>query len=212
MTSSEQVRPAPLDRDALAAAYDAHAQDVFRYCARRCDDRALAEDLLSVVFLEAWRARERAVLVDETLRPWLLGIAANVVRNSRRSTRRHRATLERYCASADELVEPDHADDAAVHADRPRDRARLDATFAQLSSKDRQVADLVLVEGLTPTEAAVALGLPIGTVKSRLAHARERLRGLLRSGDNFPGTDPASSSGHGQNKRPAGASAGRTAT
>lgn len=211
MTSAEQVRAAPLDRDALSAAYDAYAQDVFSYFARRCDDRALAEDLLSVVFLEAWRARDRAVLVDDTLRPWLIGIAANVLRNSRRSTRRHRAALERYKATAD-LVEPDHADAAATRADSPRDRALLDATFDQLSRKDRQVVDLVLIEGLTPTEAAIATGLPLGTVKSRLAHARARLRGLLRSSDNFSGTDPVGSSGHGQNKRPAGAPAGGTTT
>ncbi|MBC7638338.1 MAG: hypothetical protein H7231_00995 [Rhodoferax sp.] len=57
---------------------------MFRYCARRCDDRAMAEDVLSVMFPEAWRARDRAVLVDETLRPWLLRIRATPVRRRMR--------------------------------------------------------------------------------------------------------------------------------
>ena len=200
MTSSEPQRT-PLDHDGLAAAFDAYAQDVFRYLARRCDNRELAEDLMSVVLLEAWRVRDRAVLVDGTLRPWLLGIAANVLRNSRRSLRRHRAALDRYRATADRLVEPDHADQAVDLADAAGTRPDLDAAFAALSAKDRQVADLCLVEGLTPAQAAVALGLPAGTVKSRLAHARDRLRGVLRSGEPATTTDPAAPGGHEQDER-----------
>lgn len=205
MTVPGEQLPAPLDRDALAAAFDAHAQDVFRYLARRCDDRMLAEDLMSVVFLEAWRSRERAVLVDGTLRPWLLGIAANVLRNSRRSLRRHRAALDRYRATAGGLVEPDHADQAVDRADAASTRRDLDAAFAALSAKDRQVADLCLIEGLTPAQAAVALGLPVGTVKSRLAHARDRLRGVLRPGEPATTTDPRASGEHEQDERHVGA-------
>jgi RNA polymerase sigma factor (sigma-70 family) len=205
--TAEEQRLARLDRDGLAAAFDAHAQDVFRYLARRCEDRALAEDLMSAVFLEAWRARDRAVLVDGTLRPWLLGIAANVLRNSCRSLRRQRAALDRYRARADRLVEPDHAEGVADRADAARTRAELDAAFARLSAKDRAVADLCLVEGLNAEQAAVALGLPVGTVKSRLAHARGRLRGALRPGEPAPGTDPMPSAGHGQDERHVGAPA-----
>lgn len=198
---------ASLDRDGLAAAFDAHAQEVFRYLARRCEDRALAEDLMSAVFLEAWRARDRAVLVDGTLRPWLLGIAVNVLRNSRRSLRRHRAALDRYRATADRQVEPDPAEAAVDCADAAWTRRELDAAFAALSGKDRAVADLCLVEGLTSAQAAAALGLPVGTVKSRLAHARGRLRGVLRPGEPTSGSDPAPLGGHEQDERPRGAPA-----
>jgi RNA polymerase sigma factor (sigma-70 family) len=205
VTVSGEQRPAPLDREDLAQAFDGHAQEVFRYLARRCDDRALAEDLMSVVFLEAWRSRDRAVLVDGTLRPWLLGIAVNVLRNSRRSLRRHRGALDRYRATADRLVEPDHADDAVARADAASTRRQLDAAFASLSAKDRQVADMCLVKGLTPVQAAVALGLPVGTVKSRLAHARGRLRGVLRPGEHSTPTDPHGLGGHEQDERLLGA-------
>lgn len=142
--------------------------------------------------------------VDGTLRPWLLGIAGNVLRNNRRSLRRHRAALDRHRAQADHLVEPDHADTAVGRADAASTRRQLDEAFATLSAKDRQVADLCLIEGLTPVQAAAALGLPVGTVKSRLTHARGRLRGVLRSGEPAPQTHPQALGGHEQDERPLG--------
>jgi DNA-directed RNA polymerase specialized sigma24 family protein len=75
---------------AFAGMYDAHAADLLRYLWRRCGDCAQAEDLLSVVFLEAWR-RRAALRPGAATRPWLYGIATNVLRNHRRSLRRHRA-------------------------------------------------------------------------------------------------------------------------
>jgi DNA-directed RNA polymerase specialized sigma24 family protein len=86
------VDGARVETSDLTGAYDAHALDVFAFCLRRCGDRTEAEDLLSIVFLEAWRCPERAVLVDGTWRPWLLGIASNGLRNAARSRRRHQAT------------------------------------------------------------------------------------------------------------------------
>lgn len=157
------------------------------------------------MFLEAWRARDRAVLVDGTLRPWLLGIAGNVLQNSRRPRRRHGAALDRYRAQTDALVEPDHADQAIAHADAASTRRGLDRAFAALSATHRQVADVCPVGGLTAVEAAVALRLPVGTVKSRLAHARGRLRSVLRPGQRGPATDPESPGGHGLDERPLGA-------
>lgn len=200
------------DREALAAAFDAHAQDVFRFCVRGCQDRDLAEDLMSVVFLEAWRSRDRAVLVDGSLRPWLYGVATNVLRNSARASRRHRAALDRYRRLDPPVEVPDHADDVARAADEESDAAAMDAAFGELSRKDRDVADLCLREGLSPADAAAALGLPVGTVKSRLAHARAHLRRVLRPGESEPGTDPGVLGGHEQDEGPVGAPAGRTAT
>ena len=211
MTTSGSASTLP-DRDALAAAFDEHAQEVFRFCARRCHDRGLAEDLMSVVFLEAWRSRERAVLVDGSLRPWLYGVATNVLRNAARSARRHRAALDRYRRLDPPLDAPDHADDVARSADADRDLAAVDAAFDRLSRKDRDVADLCLREGLSPATAAAALGLPVGTVKSRLAHARAHLRRVLRPGEPGTGTDPGVPTGHEQDEGPVGAPAGSSTT
>jgi RNA polymerase sigma factor (sigma-70 family) len=211
VTTSGSASALP-DREALALAFDAHAQEVFRFCACRCQDRDLAEDLMSVVFLEAWRARDRAVLVDGSLRPWLYGIATNVLRNSARSARRHRAAMDRYRRLGPPREMPDHAEDVAVSADAARDAAAVDAAFDRLSRKDRDVADLCLREGLSATAAAGALGLPVGTVKSRLAHARAHLQGVLRPGEPGGTTDPVGMGGHEQDERPVGAPAGSPTT
>lgn len=196
----------------LAAAFDRHAQEVFGFCLRRCQDRDLAEDLLSVVFLEAWRARDRAVLVDGTLRPWLYGVATNVLRNGRRSMRRHRAALERYHELGEQLVTADHADEVVRDLDAITTRIALNEAFAALSAKDREVADLCLQEGLSIATVAGVLGLPVGTVKSRLAHARAHLQRVLRSSELAFLTDPGGSSGHGRDESPQGTPAGATAT
>lgn len=195
--------PVAVTAPVLGAAFDAFGQAVFGFCLRRCADREAAEDLLSVVFLEAWRSRERAFAVDGSLAPWLFGIAGNVVRTAARSSRRRRAALYRYHArtTAQELVQDDHAD-AVVHAQGwPESQRVLAQAFATLSSKDQAVADLCLVQGLTPTVAAVALGLPVGTVKSRLAHARQGLQVVLRPGESAAVSDPGGTSGHEQGGR-----------
>jgi RNA polymerase sigma factor (sigma-70 family) len=179
-----------VDSDDLSEAFDAHASDVFAFCLRRCGDRTEAEDLLSVVFLEAWRCRDRAVRVDGSWRPWLLGIATNVMRNAARSRRRHHAALARY--SSDQVV-ADPAEEAARLADLPALRDELDWAMRTLSRRERDVADLCLIDGLNTASAAIALGIPEGTVKSRLARSRDRLRALLHSGDI---TDPTRPIGH----------------
>jgi RNA polymerase sigma-70 factor (ECF subfamily) len=82
------------DADAFALLFERHAKAIYNYCFRRVGDWGAAEDLLSVVFLEAWRRRRKQLPPDKVL-PWLYGIATNVVRNRRRADRRYRAALAR---------------------------------------------------------------------------------------------------------------------
>jgi RNA polymerase sigma factor (sigma-70 family) len=196
------------EQEAFGAVFDAHAAAVHRYCARRCDDVGEAEDLTSVVFLEAWRARTRALLVDDSLRPWLFGIARNVVRNANRSRRRYRAALERLHALPLALDD----DDGLTMADAMELRAALADAIAQLTDKQRDVVELCLVEQLSPAAAAAVLDVPEGTVKSRLADARARLRTLLHPGELAELTDPDDSTGHESGERQDGAPAGRAAS
>lgn len=191
------------DPVALGAAYDAFAGDVYRFCWRRAgqDPGCSAEDLLSVVFLEAWGARGRAVLVDGSLRPWLLGVANNVVRNQRRSLRRHRAALSRVPAA---LAVPNHDDDVAARVDDGSALVRTMRALASLSPKEREVVELCGLEGLDTLTVARLLRVPQGTVKSRLARARARLAALSRPGDT---ADPAAWSGHEPGGRLSGAPA-----
>jgi RNA polymerase sigma factor (sigma-70 family) len=167
-------------RDALGELFDRHANRIYTYCFRRTASWAVAEDATSTVFLEAWRARERAVVLDDAALPWLYGIATNVCRNLSRSQRRHAAALGRLPRPPHG---PDHADDAADRVDSERTMARIAAAMADLSERDREVIALVVWSGLSYEEAAGALGVPVGTVRSRLSRARARLGATLTTED-----------------------------
>ena len=88
------------DVAAFAELFERHGRRVLGHCFRRTADLAVAEDCLSMVFLEAWRHRRRVRLAGHSLLPWLLAVANNVLRNQRRSLRRHRAALGRMPAVA----------------------------------------------------------------------------------------------------------------
>jgi RNA polymerase sigma-70 factor (ECF subfamily) len=172
------IRPASSGDSAEAAAFgrlfDRHAQAVYAFCARRTADLSLAEDLTSATFLEAWRHRGRVSLDDaERALPWLLGVANNVVRNARRGQRRQRAAYER-------LPLPPAVDAAEEHAvTRSVTEARLRSALAAigaLSEAEQEVVMLVLWSELSYEEAATALRIPVGTVRSRLSRARSKLQ------------------------------------
>jgi RNA polymerase sigma-70 factor (ECF subfamily) len=151
-----------------------HAQAVFAFCARRTADLALAEDLTSIAFLEAWRHRDRVQTTEDgNALPWLLGIANNVARNARRGQRRYRAVLERLPAPS--VAAPAEHQAVARSVTEAGLRDALDAISA-LAEREQQVVMLVLWSGLSYEEAATALAIPVGTVRSRLARARAKLQ------------------------------------
>ncbi len=153
--------------------WDEHAQRIYRYCFRRTADRELAEDLTSIVFLEAWRRRGKLELAAEAELPWLYGIAANVLRNQWRRQRRYRAALARLPRPRDEA---DLAQDAVDHLADQEQMRRLVKKLRALPQIEQDVLTLCAWEELTPKEAAVALGIPEATVRTRLHRARTRLR------------------------------------
>lgn len=164
------------------ALWDAYARSIYRYCFRRTGDVALAEDLTSIVFLEAWRRRDVA-LRDEARLPWLYGIATNVLRNQRRSQRRYEAALARLPSPS---PEPDFADVLQERVSAEQEMRVVLDQLAALSSREREVLTLCVWEGLTPQQAAVALGLPETTVRVRLHRARSRLARLTSSSSGAP--------------------------
>jgi len=162
------------DAAAFGLLFERHANAIYNYCFRRTGDWAGAEDLLSVVFLEAWRQRAKVLPPGKVL-PWLFGIATNVVRNERRSERRHTAALRR-------MPRP-RADDRAVELtdarlDEQRQMTRVLALIERLSRGEQEVFVLCGWFDLSYEDAAVALEIPVGTVRSRLSRARARLREL----------------------------------
>ncbi|MGW4382699.1 RNA polymerase sigma factor [Kitasatospora sp. NPDC004531] len=138
-------------------------------------DWDVAEDVVSLTFLEAWRLRTRVDPEGESLRPWLLGIATNVIRNTRRAARRHRKAL---AALPPREVAPDFAVELTSRMADAEQIAAAKAALEQLRPADREVFALCVWEGLDHAAVAEALGKPIGTIRSRLSRARTRLRNL----------------------------------
>jgi RNA polymerase sigma-70 factor (ECF subfamily) len=133
---------------------------------------------VSLTFLDAWRLRERADKEGGSLRPWLLGIATNVTRNTRRAARRHAAAVARL--PRDE-AEPDFADEIAGRLDDAAQLAVVRTALRKLRRPEREVLALCVWSGLDYAAAAEALGVPVGTVRSRLSRARTKLAKHLKN-------------------------------
>jgi RNA polymerase sigma-70 factor (ECF subfamily) len=164
------------DGASFGVLFERHAGRIYNYCFRRTADWALAEDLTSTTFLLAWRSRGRAPLQAESALPLLFGIATNVLRNQRRSARRGREAFARL--PLDRAEEPDFAEDTSARLDEQAAMQQLLLLFARLPRREQDVVALTDWSGLSYEDTAVALDIPIGTVRSRLARGRHRLREL----------------------------------
>ena len=174
------------ESSAFAELFDAYSRAVYNHAFRLTANWSTAEDVMAATFMEAWRLRDRVEPEGGSLRPWLLGIATNTARNQYRSNRRYRAAAG--AAAAAELSVPDHADEVADRVDDRRRLATALTALATLRRPEREVVALCLGEGLDYEAAAEALGIPVGTVASRLSRARKKLRAL--AGDE-PDRGPA---------------------
>ncbi len=164
------------DEEAFGKIFDRHANRIFSYCFQRTADRDTAQDLTSIVFLEAWRRRRDAVFAGDLVLAWLYGIALNVLRNQRRSQRRYQSALARLPRGE---VQPDFTEEAVARV-AAEETMRLIAGLVQvIPERERECLVLCTWQGLTSSEAAVALGVPPETVRSRLHRAHERLRKQL---------------------------------
>ncbi|MET8154548.1 RNA polymerase sigma factor [Actinoplanes sp. NPDC049668] len=166
------------DAAAFGRLFDDHAGAVYRHAVRVTADWSTAEDVVSLTFHEAWRLRARLRPDGDSVLPWLLGIATNVLRNTRRAARRHQAALARLPLRD---TVPDFSDEVV---DRLRDAEQLRAAAAalgRLRRGEREVFTLCVWSGLDYAAAAEALGVPVGTVRSRLSRARTRLRALAET-------------------------------
>ncbi|KFG01430.1 RNA polymerase sigma70 factor [Streptomyces scabiei] len=165
----------------FARLYDRYAPDIHRYVARRLGD-GMADDITADTFLTAFRIRGRYDRTHTNARPWLYGIAGNLIGKHRRTEVRALKALARtghdpVAASWSETwVEQT---DSRVAAQGP-----LAGALAALPSGDRHVLLLVAWADLGYQEVAQALDIPVGTVRSRLNRARRKVRTAL-------GADPA---------------------
>lgn len=155
------------DESALAALFDRHEPRLFRHARRLLSNREDAKDAVLIAFFELWRKRETVRLVDGSPLPWLLNTVSFAALNLERSGRRYRALLARTPA-------------ASPHpAPTLEDESGVLAALRRLPARQQSVLVLTVLEGYTETATAEALGIPVGTVKSRLSSAKAKLRDEL---------------------------------
>lgn len=159
----------------FAALFDRHFSTVYRYLARRVGADA-AEDLASEVCLVAFERRHSYQRARSQALPWLLGIATNLARQRSRAEARALRALAR---SGIDTVMQDHADVAVARVVADAEYRSIASALANLSRGDRDVLLLIAWGGLSYDEVAVALGVPTGTVRSRLNRARRKLKAAL---------------------------------
>ncbi|GAA3931021.1 sigma-70 family RNA polymerase sigma factor [Actinomadura viridis] len=191
------------DPDAFRELFDEHARSVYNHAFRLTGNWSVAEDVVSLTFLEAWRLRDRVDVGagGGSLRPWLLGIATNVARNVRRADRRHDGALARLPRQE---AAPDFAEEVTARIDDRERLAQVRTALAALRKPEREVLALCVWAGLDYAEAAEALGVPVGTVRSRLSRARRKLSRLVAAGRLRPpegDREPRAGRGQGEGDR-----------
>jgi RNA polymerase sigma-70 factor (ECF subfamily) len=176
-TDSDDVlvkRIAGGDRMALQVLYARHHLRVYRFTLRLLKDEGKAEDVISDVFLDVWRQAGRFEGRSQ-VSTWLLSIA----RFKALSTLRRRPEAE-----LDEAIEAsieDSDDNPDVALQKKDKAAMLRRCLETLSMEHREILDLVYYHEKSVQEAATILGIPEGTVKTRMFHARKKLAELMRA-------------------------------
>jgi RNA polymerase sigma-70 factor (ECF subfamily) len=162
------------DQSAFRAVYERHVGAIHRYIAGRLGPDA-ADDITAEVFATAYQRRQRYSRERADARPWLYGIATNLMRRQRRAEARRLRAL----AAAAAHSQPDHVPgpDAASQSDGLE--PALHAALAGLGVRDREVLLLAALGDLRPGELHLALGVSPGAARVRLNRARSRLRARL---------------------------------
>jgi RNA polymerase sigma factor (sigma-70 family) len=168
------------DPESFAALFDRHADEIHRYAARRLGGE-LADDVTGEVFLLAFRGRARYDRAWPDARPWLYGIATRVVSQHRRAERRRTAAMAKVSAERPGTFDERSAERVTAEQLQPR----LARALTALSAAERDLLLLVAWTDLTYEEAAHALGVPVGTVRSRLHRLRAKVRRALGGTDPF---------------------------
>ncbi|WP_336111515.1 RNA polymerase sigma factor [Streptomyces sp. PTD9-10] len=182
--------------EAFALIFDRYADDIHRYVARRLGSDT-ADDLMAETFVIAFQRRRRYDLSHAHARPWLYGIATNLIGRHRRDEARRLRALSRMASlSADrDLAGPE--DGITEKLSGGGTHGTLAAALAGLPARHRDVLLVIAWGELDYAEAAQALGVPVGTVRSRLHRARTKLRRALGTPDLTTSTAPQKETDHG---------------
>jgi len=174
-TSSDETlikRIARGDQLAMRTLFGRHRVPLYRWLMRLVGDEALAEDLLSDVFLDVWR-QAAAFEARSSVSTWLLAIARYKALSARR--RRKDAELDEKVAS----TVADTADDPEVVLQKKTRAELLRQSLGRLSPEHGEVIDLVYFHGKSVKEVAEIVGIAEATVKTRMFYARKKLADLV---------------------------------
>ena len=161
------------DKLAMQVFYARHHVRVFRFVVRIVHDESMAEDLISEVFLDAWRQADRFE-GRSAVSTWLMSIA----RFKALAARRRRTDAELDDKSVATIADP--ADDPAVTLEKKNQSELLRHALTKLSAEHREIIDLVYYHEQSVDEAAQVLGIPAATVKTRMFYARKKLGEWLK--------------------------------
>ncbi|GII95484.1 RNA polymerase sigma factor [Sinosporangium siamense] len=179
-SDSALIERSTAEPELFAVLFDRHADEIFRYTARRLGAE-LAEDVVAEVFLIAFRGRARYDRVHQDARPWLYGIATNMVARHRRAERRRTRAMARVAADRPSSFDERVAERVSAEQLHPK----LARALAALSAAERDLLLLIAWGNLGYDDAALALGIPVGTVRSRLHRLRAKVRRALGGIDPF---------------------------
>lgn len=159
----------------IGVAFAEHSRAVFHFALVHTQNWAEAEDVMSLTFFEAQRKQPRSTVESGSILPWLLGVAKKVMKNQSRARRRYEVFLAKTQLDEGTTAEQDALEDRLEAEARA---AQLFALAKNLSPGERDVLVLCTMQELGYEEAAVALKIPVGTVRSRLSRAKAKLRAV----------------------------------
>jgi RNA polymerase sigma-70 factor (ECF subfamily) len=176
-TDAEIIQVSWRSPDRFGTLYDRHATVLYGYACLRVG-RDHAEDVVADTFLTAFAQRRAYDLARTSARPWLFGILTNKIAARGRAEKIH---YRAYARAWQNPVVEGLADRVAEQVTAQAQRGRLAAALSRLNPADRHVLLLVAWGQLSYDEVAQALGIPPGTVASRLNRARRKVRAALEN-------------------------------
>ncbi|MDQ0734792.1 RNA polymerase sigma factor [Arthrobacter agilis] len=171
-TDAEIIERSRYGPAAFGELYDRHGPDIYRYAARRAGD-FVAEDVMAETFLIAFEGRARFTGAGEAVRPWLFGIATNLLRRHHRAEAR---TLRALARSGDRADTTAGLLAVERRLDAPGHQAVIAQALRGLAPIDREAILLYVWADLSYQDIATATEVPLGTVRSRINRARRKLR------------------------------------
>jgi RNA polymerase sigma-70 factor (ECF subfamily) len=177
LSDAEVIQRSLRAGESFAVIFDRHSAAVHAYAARRAG-HDVADDVLAEVFLTAFARRKRYDLDVASALPWLYGIAGNLLRRQWRSTKKHLQIVDAVAEQADGAYDS-HEERVTERIDASDRWAAVNGVLATLAEGDREALLLFAWEELTYAEIAVALAIPVGTVRSRIHRSRAILRDAL---------------------------------